>query len=127
MSASPGYLLTADEVDHYRAEGYLCLDRPLLAPGDLAQVGRSLDRLFERFASIPLGFAQDLDVGAAADGLPRIPEVNFTTVLAPSLSRSPVIRVCTQIARQLHGRRAHLVFDHAIYKSPENGAATSWH
>jgi hypothetical protein len=120
-------ILSVDEVESYRAEGFLRVDRPVLDPEMLREVRRSLDALFARFDRIPVGFAQDLALHGGPDGAPRIPEINFTSVLAPHLLRSGVLRVCTQIARELHGPKAHLVFDHAIYKPPCNGAETPWH
>ena len=120
-------ILTAAEVEEYRAQGFACVDRPLFSPTALGEVRRHLDHLFERYDRIPFGFAQDLDPQADGNATPRIPEINFTTVLAPRLLRSAPLRVCTQIARQLHGPQAHLVFDHAIYKPGSNGAATPWH
>lgn len=122
-----GALLTPEEVRSYREEGFVRIDRPVLAATALVEVGKQLDTLFARYEGLPRGFAQDLDVGAERNGRPRIPEVNFTTVLKPRLSHSQVVRVCTAIAQQLHGPRAHLVFDHAIYKPACNGAATAWH
>lgn len=122
-----GHILTPDEVRRYQEDGFVRVDRPVLSAASLEEVGRSLDGLFKHYQRLPPGFAQDLDMGAGGEGGPRIPEVNFTTVLRPRLSRSAVVRACTAIARQLHGPEAHLVFDHAIYKPPMNGAATSWH
>lgn len=120
-------LLSPDELESYIKQGFACVDRPLFSHADLEDVRRALDRLFSRYERIPLGFAQDLDLEAEPGHGPRIPEINFTTVLAPRLLRSPIVKTCTAIARQLHGPHAHLVFDHAIYKPPLNGAPTAWH
>lgn len=119
--------LTAQEVEGYRAEGFLLVDRPLIPLSALEVVRARLDGLFDRFNELPPGHAKDLAPGAHAGEPPRIPEITETTKLSPALLRSEVLAICSAVARQLHGPATQLVFDHAIYKPPLNEAATSWH
>jgi phytanoyl-CoA hydroxylase len=123
----PATLLSDEEVERYRTDGFLLVDRPLVSPSALDEVRVLLDRLFDRFDRLPPGYAKDLAAGARAGDRPRIPEINSATRLSPRLLRSEAVAVGTSIAQQLHGPRAQLVFDHAIYKPPFNEAATHWH
>lgn len=119
--------LSDAEVRRYHEQGFLLVDRPVIAPEALSIVQRRLDDLFARFHELPPGHAKDLAPGARTGEPPRIPEITETTKLSPGLLRSEVLAVCSSIARQLHGPSTRLVFDHAIYKPPLNDAATAWH
>jgi hypothetical protein len=119
--------LSDEEVERYRDEGFLCVDRPLIPLAALESVRVRLDSLFDRFHELPPGHAKDLAPGARAGEPARIPEITETTKLSPALLRSEVLSICSSVARQLHGPATQLVFDHAIYKPPLNEAATSWH
>jgi len=119
--------LSDQEVERYHNDGFLLLDRPLISPEALQEVREQLDRLFDHFARLVPRYARDLAPGARPGEAPRIPEVDFPSKLAPKLMSSPVLSVCTSVARQLHGRFARLTYDHAIYKPPLNEAATPWH
>jgi ectoine hydroxylase-related dioxygenase (phytanoyl-CoA dioxygenase family) len=120
-------LLSDEEIERYRAEGFLLLDRPLVPLSALNDIKVLLDRLFERFDRLPTEFAKDLAEDARTSDKPRVPEITMTTRLSPQLLRTPAAAICTSIARQLHGPNAHLVFDHAIYKPVGHSAATPWH
>ncbi len=120
-------VLTEDEVNEYRANGFLCVDRPLISMTALDDIKEHLDRLFARFDELPLHFAKDLAAGENTTGHPKVPEINFASRLAPELRQSEAVSVCTAIARQLCGPNAKMVFDHAIYKPSRNDAPTPWH
>lgn len=123
----PTSVLTDEEVDRFRSEGFLLLDRPVISLDALEEARVLLDRLFARFDSLPSKYAKDLTEGARSNEHPRIPEIVQTAQLAPRLQRSEIMKTCTAIARQLYGPSARLLFDHAIYKPPFNEAATAWH
>ena len=120
-------VLTEEEVDRFRSEGYLLVDRPVIALAELEAARLLLDRLFARFERLPAKYAKDLAEGARSGEPARIPEIVQTAQLAPGLLRSGAMRTCTAIARELYGPAARLLFDHAIYKPPFNQAPTAWH
>jgi Phytanoyl-CoA dioxygenase (PhyH) len=120
-------VLGDQEVERYRADGFLLVDRPLISARALRELRMLLDGLFDRFDRLPSGYAKDLAEGAQAGDKARIPEIERPTRLKPRLLRSEAVAVCTAIARQLHGPEARLTYDHAIYKPPLNGAWTAWH
>ena len=120
-------LLSEEEVERYRQDGFLLLDRPLIDPQALQDVRDQVDGLFDHFARLAPRYARDLAPGARLGDAPRIPEVDVPSKFSPKLASSPALSICAAIARQLHGPAARLTWDHAIYKPSLNEASTPWH
>ena len=123
----PTKVLSGEEVERYRREGFLLLDRPVIPADALKEVRDQIDNLFDHFQRLAPRYARDLAPGARAGEPPRIPEIDVPSKFAPKLMESPVLNICTRIARELHGPDVELTWDHAIYKPPLNEAATPWH
>lgn len=120
-------LLGPEEVARFYREGFLVIPR-LTTPDDVAEIRRALNRLYARFHRLPRTQAIDLGDAARPDGVPQIPEINWTLRLAPRLRSTLAFARCREIAAQLFGGRAeHTGYDHAILKPPRNGRATPWH
>jgi hypothetical protein len=113
------------DIADFDVNGFLRI--PALIPqSDLSNVQQLLDPLFERFDSLPRGYAVDIAAGDQT-GAPRIPEVSRPTTLAPALRDSETFHRCQAVANALLGAPTRYVYDHAIYKAPHNQAATAWH
>ena len=106
-------------------DGYLSI-ASLTTPEDIALIGRLLDPLFEKFATLG---PRAVDIaGPYREGQPpRSPEIGEPSALEPKLLQTQAFLRCRDLARQLLGVPVGHVFDHAIYKSPHNDAATGWH
>jgi len=121
-------VVTAGERERFRRDGFLVLDRPLLAPAEVAQAHAMVQRLFDRFDRLPDDLAYDLGDVQDHDGPQEIPEILSVTALEPRLAETAAFRRCLDLARQLLGRRAVCTFDHAICKPAHGeGSAIGWH
>ena len=119
--------LSTDEIARFARDGFLVVDRPVVGPEDLAEVRKLLDDLFDRFDELPRKIAYDLGDVKHHDGPRQIPEINRTREIEPRLAATAAFIRCRDLARQLLSEHAECVYDHAIYKSPHNAAATEWH
>jgi ectoine hydroxylase-related dioxygenase (phytanoyl-CoA dioxygenase family) len=120
----PGARLLDEAVARFHELGYLVL-RDLTTPDDLAIVSRLLAGLYRRFQELARQRrAHDL---GAEEGAKSILEINQTVDLEPALAETETFRRCALVAERLLGQRVEHRFDHAIYKPPFNGVATSWH
>lgn len=119
--------LTKQEIARFRRQGFLIVDRPLIAADDLAVVRQLIDDLFEHFNSLPRDLAYDLGDVQVHDGPQQIPEINDALKLEPRLAATAAFARCRDLARQLLNDRVYCYFDHAICKPPHNDAATEWH
>ncbi len=106
------------------AQGYLHVDDSGLRQTDLDDVAELLDPLFDRLHELPDGRGHDLVPGS---GAARVPEVLYPSRLEPRLLGTPVFAFWSEVARSLLGPRAHLAFDHAIFKPAGPSAPTPWH
>ena len=93
---------------------------------DLDEVARLLAGLYRRFQQL-LDARRAHDLGSEQDNARPILEINQTVELEPRLANTLTFRRCAALAERLLSRPVEHRFDHAIYKPPFNGAATSWH
>jgi hypothetical protein len=118
--------LSPDIVAQFATNGFLTIES-LTTPEDLGQIRRLLDPLFEEFSTLPSGRAFDLGGVSKGAQKPRSPEVNRAVALVPALRRTKTYARCRAVARALLGAPVGYVFDHAIYKPPQNDTPTHWH
>lgn len=122
--------MTSSTQQDFRArfadQGYVHVPALGVTTDDLDRTREVLDRMFDRFATIPRQFAHDLGGGVDPES-PVLPEINAVSTLAPELRRTPVFRAALRLATSLLGPGTHLVYDHAIYKPPGLAGTTSWH
>ena len=112
--------------ERFAAQGYLHVPSLGVSRADLVAAGALLDGVFDRFSTLPRQYAHDLGGGSDRTN-PILPEILDVSTLEPRLRRSPVFKAARELARQLLGADAHLVYDHAIYKPPGKSGTTSWH
>ncbi|SCX40080.1 Phytanoyl-CoA dioxygenase (PhyH) [Klenkia marina] len=109
-----------------RAEGYAHLPDLGVSADDLAEAGRLLDGLFDRFDELPADKAHDLGAGGDPQR-PTVPEVLDCATLEPRLRATAVWAAAHEVARTVLGPGTYSTYDHAIYKPPGIGGTTSWH
>lgn len=118
--------LTADEIEHFRSEGYLSVSQ-VTTSEDVAQLREIYDRLFDQRAGRELGLQFDL-AGTDEEGSEAVlPQILEPQRFAPELNDSLLLVNATAIAKQLFGPDATCSFFHAINKPPRIGAETPWH
>ncbi len=120
-------VLTDEERDRFGRDRFLVVDRPVVPLGETADARAILADLFARFDRLPADLAYDLGEVKHHDGAQQIPEINCTTEIEPRLAATAAVRRCRDLARQILGHRAVLVFDHAICKPAGVSAAVEWH
>ena len=118
--------LTAEQIEHFRAEGYLSIPS-ITSADDVAQLREIYDRLFDERAGRDLGLQFDL-AGTDEDGNEAVlPQILEPQRFAPELNDSLLLVNATSISRQLFGPEATCSFFHAINKPPLIGPETPWH
>jgi len=117
--------LTDEAVDRFHRQGFMVVT-DLTTREDLDTVSRLLAGLYRRFAEL-MDARRAHDLGSEQHDARPILEINQTVDLEPRLADTLTYRRCASLAERLLGRRVEHRFDHAIYKPPFNGAATSWH
>ncbi len=119
-----GHLIRPEEVDSYRAEGSLRINRPLVDAAAIRVVRATLDELFLDTAA-PAGYVHEL---GAVGQYGSVPEIIWPTLLRPELRRTTVFEMLRQVALELlEVERVKLHFDHAIFKPPRTAGPTAWH
>jgi hypothetical protein len=106
-------------------DGFTRLER-VLVPHDMTRVETMLDALVEQARHSPeaswrAAFAKP------TPNEPSHPEVYRPSLLNKALQETPVFGRCQELASLLLGRRAHYLFDHAIYKQPWSETGVHWH
>ena len=118
-------LVRHEDIERWRADGWVAFDRPLIDDAGLALVRERVERLVRRWPDLPAGHAQDLGDPHGDQG--SIPEINRATRLDPALLRTPAYRAARRLAQALLGcRHVRLHFDHLVVKLP-GAPATAWH
>ena len=118
--------LTDEQVDQFRQQGYLQLDR-LVQDEEIAWVRTIYDRLFAERVGWNRGDQFDLAGSDDPKVRPRLPQLMNPAVHAPELEKATFRLTAYQLARQLLGDQAERGDEHAIYKPAEQGAETPWH
>jgi ectoine hydroxylase-related dioxygenase (phytanoyl-CoA dioxygenase family) len=124
-TASSHAELTDEAVARFHRQGFMVVT-DLTTREDLDTVSRLLAGLYRRFAEL-MDARRAHDLGSEQHDARPILEINQTVDLEPRLADTLTYRRCASLAERLLGRRVEHRFDHAIYKPPFNGAATSWH
>ena len=122
--ASPADL-TDEAIAHFHQLGFMIIT-DLTTPEDLDDVARLLAGLYRRFREL-MDARRAHDLGSERNDARPILEINQTVDLEPRLAETLTFRRCSALAERLLGQPVEHRFDHAIYKPPFNGAATSSH
>ena len=112
--------------EQFARQGWVHVPSLGVDSAELSRARAVLDRLFDRFVDVPRQFAHDL-AGGADPAKPILPEINAVSTLAPELRKTAVFHAAHQLAKQLLGPNAYVLYDHAIYKPPGLAGTTSWH
>ena len=115
----------AEATSAFERDGYLALNS-LTTAADIELIRSLIDPLFDKFDTLGER-AVDL-AGPRESGVPvRSPEINEVVRLEPRLRSTLAYTRCREIASTLLGTPVGYQFDHAIFKTPYNQAATAWH
>ena len=117
--------LDDESVARFHRDGFLAVTG-FTTHEDLDEVARVLAGLYRRFQEL-FDARRAHDLGSDQDAARPILEINQTVELEPRLANTLTFRRCAAVAERLLGGPVEYRFDHAIYKPPFNGAATSWH
>jgi ectoine hydroxylase-related dioxygenase (phytanoyl-CoA dioxygenase family) len=117
--------LTDEAIARFHRVGFMVVT-DLTTLGDLQVVSRLLAGLYRRFHEL-MNARRAHDLGSEQNAARPILEINQTVDLEPALAETLTFKRCAAVAERLLGRSVEHRFDHAIYKPPFNGAATSWH
>ena len=118
-------LLTTEQVEQFKDEGFLALPCPVMAISEVEQLRTVVLELFERQAGLEEGAL--LGAEAARLRLSKSLEIVRPVNYAPQLAHSEYHRIGLRIARQLLGPTAYQRYEHAILKPAVTGTETHWH
>jgi hypothetical protein len=113
------------DLQSFRENGYLSIPH-LTTAEDIRSIRKALDAVFARFDTLPARIRFDLS-DRGHTGVPQIAEVHYLADLRPELKDSLFFQRALSISRQILGRRAAYLFDHAMYKPTGPSKATPWH
>lgn len=126
VADTPAFMLAEAQVEFYRLNGFLQLDR-LMDADEVEWMREVYDRLFEERAGRDAGDQFDL-AGTDEEGQEaKLPQILQPSKYAPELLEAKVRAKVEAIARQLLGPEAAITGEHAIRKPAKHGAATPWH
>ncbi|HEV7525423.1 MAG TPA: phytanoyl-CoA dioxygenase family protein [Acidimicrobiia bacterium] len=111
------------EVARFRGDGFVAVNRAVVAADARSRVRTLLDALFERAAELPRPWVHDLAPGPDGESIPEIVQCAH---LEPRLLRTGAYAVALRAARQLLGSPVELSYDQAIFK-PAGSDATALH
>jgi ectoine hydroxylase-related dioxygenase (phytanoyl-CoA dioxygenase family) len=118
--------LTQDEIKRFHEDGFLSIPQ-ITTSQEVALIRDMYDGLFERRAGWDKGDFFDfagLDDPAKTASVPQLLSPSkYAPVLKTTLFRANA----QEIARQLLGPSAELVFEHAMMKPARTGGETPWH
>jgi ectoine hydroxylase-related dioxygenase (phytanoyl-CoA dioxygenase family) len=119
-------ILTNEEINRYRRDGYLSLDRPVLGGEEIAAARAKIDQLFDDWQSYPNGrLTGNIRLGG---DLPGVSGIMGAAVLDRQLARLPMMKTCRQIASELlSDRRTWFHFDHVVSKDSGDDTQVDWH
>ena len=114
------------DLQHYAENGF-AVERGFFSESEIRETRELLTPLFENFAE-KVG-QRIRDIGAIGDAQPgtRQPEIDRAIKVCPELTQTGVFLKTKALAREMIGRSAHYVFDHAISKMPHSNTSTPWH
>jgi hypothetical protein len=112
------------EIDQFRRDGFVAVDRPAVPLPALRTVRGLLDSLFDRADSLPHPWVHDL---APNPETGSVPEIVNAAHIEPRLLQTRAYRLALRSARRLLGGPAQLAFDHAIFKPAGSNGVTALH
>ncbi len=119
-------MLTADQIETYRRDGFLRVEGALNAE-ELARLQRITDRLIDASRSVTQSNdIYDLDEGHSANA-PRLTRIKLPHLQDPAFWEIAVNSRLTDILRQLLGENVLLQTSKLNTKAPGGGAAVEWH
>jgi Phytanoyl-CoA dioxygenase (PhyH) len=119
-------MLSADEIERFRREGYLAVNRALLRAEQMRRLRALIDPLFEDLDAVPPQWVHDLG-SRVPEERASIPEVIFTAEVEPRIRFTSSYWALRSVAQELLGAPATISFDHAIVKPARTVAFTPWH
>jgi ectoine hydroxylase-related dioxygenase (phytanoyl-CoA dioxygenase family) len=124
-SLRPTLMLSQEQIEAFREEGYLSIPQITTAE-EIAWIREIYDRLFDRRCGWGEGNFFDF---TGTDDLQELslPQMLLPSKYEPALEMTLFRINAAAVARQLLGPRAELVFEHAILKPPRVGPKTPWH
>ncbi len=120
--------LDDDALLRFHRDGFVALPG-LAGPEEVAALREAYDRLFERRAGWERGAFFDMLSGEEQGATPefRLPQIAWPSRDEPALAATPLRQAALGVARRILGARAELVWEFAICKPAQIGAATPWH
>jgi ectoine hydroxylase-related dioxygenase (phytanoyl-CoA dioxygenase family) len=116
-------MLTQEQLAQYRGDGFLVVTEALLPPDDVAFAGARIDRLYDRWRTLPRRLAP----GPSRTKQPPIARVHRLTALDPVLAHCRLLETCRAMAAAILGtRQVWCRFDGGVYKHPGAGGV-EWH
>jgi phytanoyl-CoA hydroxylase len=116
-------VLTQKQLDQFQRNGFLVVTEALLSRDDVAFAGARIDRLYDRWRTLPRRLAP----GPSRTKQPPIARVHRLTALDPVLAHCHLLETCREIAAAILGtRQAWCRYDGAVYKHPGAGGV-EWH
>ncbi len=116
--------LTDEQVQDYRADGFLRLEE-LTSAKEVQSLQGIYDRLFESDAAIE--DADRIELAGDSDAPPLLPQILNPERYAPELLETVAFANAFEVARSLLGDKVESTGMHAIRKPPFDGAETPWH
>jgi hypothetical protein len=119
-------LAGANARDTLKEQGYVVIDR-VANDQEVLRIREICNNLFETRAGFDEGKQFDM-VGTDDEATPpKLPQIEFPSVLAPELAYTQFFKDAYSLAKHLLGPEARFEFDHIIKKPAFDGAATPWH
>jgi hypothetical protein len=116
-------VLTQDQISRYREDGFLIVTEPLLAEDQLGFVEERVDRLYDRWWTLPRRLAP----GPSEEASPGVARLHRLTALDPVLAHCPLLETCRGMAAAILGAtQVWRRFDGAVYKHSGAGQV-EWH
>ena len=116
-------MLTGEQISQYQDDGFLIVTEPLLPKDEVAFVGRRVDRLYDRWRTLPRRLAP----GPSRHVQPPTARVHRVAALDPTLAHCELVETCRGIAAAIIGaKQVWCRFDGAVYKHPGAGNV-EWH
>ena len=118
--------LSPEQIANFHTHGFLTV-QSITTADEVASIRKIYDDLFARRTGWESGDFFDF-AGEDADGaVANLPQLLEPSKHAPELKKTIFRSNAQELARQLLGPAAELVFEHAILKPARSGGETPWH
>jgi Phytanoyl-CoA dioxygenase (PhyH) len=118
-------VLSADEVETYRRDGYIYLQQ-ISTPDEVLEIREILADLFARKVGVKEGAQFDLLNPDSTDSM-TLGQLTNPCDFAPRLRKTEYVKKAHDLAKQLLGPRALRSADFVLMKPARTGSATPWH